>query len=169
MTSRWSAAALLAAVFFAGIAATLATLRVVEHRRAPAWESGPPQLWRGEPPPGRMGRTGSRMGVQPFVDRAGAELARARVTERMALRLGLTDDQRDRIEAAMERSRITAQERMNEVVPWLRSRMDSLNAEIEEILDPGQRERFRAFLLEDMERFRQRRGRPEARRPGMTP
>ena len=152
MKNRWSAAALLAAVFFAGIAATLGTLRVVENRRAPEWRAEGRQFWRGERPPrGSAMRPPSPMNAPPF-----SELARARVTDRMTRALQLTDDQRERIEAAMEERRVASQEAMNRVLPGLREQMDSLHAEIEAILTPEQQELFRDFMREDNERSRRR-------------
>ena len=77
-----------------------------------------------------------------------------RVTDRMAWALKLTDEQRDAIEEAMERSRADAQEAMNEVLPRLQSRLDTLQAEIERILSEEQREAFREFRRQDRARFR---------------
>ena len=86
----------------------------------------------------------------------------------MASALELTDEQRDAIEDAMERSRIAAQEAMAEVLPRLRSRLDSLHAEIDGILTEEQREAFRKFRREDRDRFR-REGRRWFRGPGPRP
>ncbi len=154
MSRKSSAIALLAAVFFAGVATTLAVLRVVDHRGGPgrAWERG--TVWQGERPPRPSARPGDfPRGGSPFM-----ELARTRVTDRMARVLELSDEQRTRIEDAFERRRISSQEAMNEVLPRLRSQMDSVNAEIERILTPEQRDAYRRFLREDRERFRRRGG-----------
>lgn len=154
MSRKSSAIALLAAVFFAGAATTLAVLRVVDHRGGPGWDFERRAVWQGERPsrpparPGELARGGS-----PFM-----ELARTRVTDRMARVLDLSDEQRARIEEAFERRRIASQEAMNEVLPRLRSQMDSINAEIERILTPEQRDAYRRFLREDRERFRRRGG-----------
>ncbi len=153
MNRRSSAIALLAAVFFAGVAATLATLRVVEHRRDPAPELERRTFWRGEPPP-RPDRRAGFPATPPFT-----ELARTRVTEHMTEALDLTDDQRVRIEEAFERRRVATQETMNRIMPRLRSQMDSLNAEIEGILSPEQRAAFEEYLNEDRDRFHRRGGR----------
>ena len=159
MTSRWSAVALLATVFLAGIAATLATLRVVASREGAAWEPEPRVSWRGEPPR-RVGRPPGARDVPPLM-----ELARTRVVEHMARSLDLTDEQRAQIEEAMERQRVAAQETMNRFLPDLRTHMQSLNAEIEGILTPEQREAFREFQREDRERFRRRGHWMERQRP----
>ena len=82
------------------------------------------------------------------------DLARMRVTDRMARALQLTDEQREAIEEAMERSRFAAQEAMEEVLPRLQSRLDSLHTEIDGILDEEQREAFRKFRSQDRNRFR---------------
>ncbi len=120
MNRKSSAVALLAAVFFAGVAGTLAVLRVVEHRDVAG--VGPPR----------------------------------RTAQHMTATLGLSDDQRTRIEQAMARRREAADEAMSRVLPALRSQMDSLNAEIEAILDDEQRAAFRDYLRDDRERFRRR-------------
>ena len=152
MSTKSSAAALLAAVFFAGVAGTLGVLRIVEHREEPAaWaprnRPGPERF------PGRM--PGGAPG--PF-----SELARMEFTERLADRLELTEDQRTRLEEVMDARRERTEELMRTVLPLLRGQTDSLQAEIEDILTPEQLETFRAF--EDRARFRGRRGQ-SGRRP----
>lgn len=154
MNRKSSAIALLAAVFFAGAATTLAVLRVVDHRGGPGWDWERRAVWQGERPPRPSARPGDLpRGGSPFM-----ELARSRVTDRMARVLELSDEQRAQIEEAFERRRIASQEAMNEVLPRLRSQMDSINAEIERILTPEQRDAYRRFLREDRERFRRRGG-----------
>ncbi len=158
MSRRSSAVALLAAVFFAGAATTLAVLRVVEHRSGSPWEPRLRAFWRGEAPPGRADRLPGLRGAPPFM-----ELARTRVTEHMTRALGLSDEQRSRIEDMLERRRLATQEAMNRILPGLRSQMDSVNAEIEAILTPEQRTAFREYLREDRERFRRGGQRPSRR------
>ena len=154
MSRKSSAIALLAAVFFAGAATTLAVLRVADHRSGSDWDSQRRAVWQGERPPRPSARPGDLpRGGSPFM-----ELARTRVTDRMARVLELSDEQRTQIEEAFERRRIASQEAMNEVLPRLRSQMDSINAEIERILTPEQRDAYRRFLREDRERFRRRGG-----------
>ena len=148
MSRGASAAALLAAVFFAGAATTLAVLRVAEQRADSG--SAPAAFRRGESPPDFAVRSLGRRGAPPF-----AKLARTRVTEDMTRRLGLTDEQRRRIEDALDRRRAASEEAMRRVLPILRGQRDSLNAEIEEILTDEQRAAFR----------KQTRGRSERRRP----
>ena len=159
MSRRSSAIVLLAAVFFAGAATTLALLRVAERRGGP----GPPAaaFWRGEQPRGRTIGSRDFPGGPPFT-----ELARTRVTEHMTETLGLTDEQRSRIEEAFDRRRAAAEEAMNRVLPTLQSQMDSLNAEIEGILTEEQRAAFRDYRREDRERFRRRGDWPTRGRAG---
>ena len=152
MSRKSSAIALLAAVFFAGVAATLAVLRVADRRSGPDWDSQRRAGWQGERPPRASARPGDfPRPASPFM-----ELARTRVTDRMARVLELTDEQRAQIEEAFERRRLASQEAMNEVLPRLRSQVDSINAEIERILTPEQRDAYRQLLREDRERFRRR-------------
>lgn len=148
MSRRSSAIALLAAVFFAGAATTLAVLRVVEQRGSGPRELQHRAFWRGEAPPGWADRLPGVRGASPFM-----ELARTRVTEHMTEALGLTDQQRSRIEDALEDRRVATQEAMNRILPGLRSQMDSVNAEIEAILTPEQRTAFQAYLRDDRARL----------------
>lgn len=152
MNRKSSAIALLAAVFFAGVATTLAVLRVADNRGGPGWNSQRRAVWQGERPP----RPSTRPGDLPRAGSPFMELARTRVTDRMARVLELSDEQRIQIEEAFERRRVASQEAMNEVLPRLRSQVDSINAEIERILTPEQRDAYRRYLREDRERFRGR-------------
>ena len=156
MSGRSTALALLAAVFFAGVATTLGVLRVVENRREPAAMDARP-AFRGESRQGPPRRPVSLGESRRFM-----ELARMQVTEHMTEAMDLTEEQRLRIEAAMDRSRLAGQEAMAEVLPLLQAQMDSLQAEIERILTPEQREAFQEFRREDRDRFRRGGG----RRPG---
>lgn len=140
MSTKTSALALLAAVFFAGVASTLGVLRVVEHREAVsrterrgAFARGPEgdRRFRMPRPPGVPG---SFMGPAPMI-----------LSERLAERLELTEDQRVQLEAVMEERRLTAEGIMEELFPRLRSQMDTLNTEIEAILTEEQVRIFREF------------------------
>ena len=147
MNAKYSAVAVLAAVFFAGIASTLAVLRVVEYRDGPAWEE------RSRRPP---------MNRPPFDGRPGgpggfAEMARMELSDRLAERLGLSDEQREALDEIMERRRQRAEDLMREFMPRLEGQTDSLRAEIEAVLTPEQQEVFREFSRRDRERFRRRR------------
>ena len=86
----------------------------------------------------------------------------------MAETLGLTDEQRSRIEDALDSRRAATEEAMSRVLPSLRSQMDSVNAKIERILTTEQRAAFREYQREDRERFRRRGGRPTRGRGGLT-
>ncbi len=163
MSRRSSAIAVLAAVFFAGAATTLALLRVAERRGETGFGPPPAAFWRAEQPRGRA------IGSRDFPGGPSlTELARTRVTEHMTETLGLTEEQRSRIEDAFDRRRAAAEEAMNRVLPTLQTQMDSLNAEIEGILTDEQRESFRDYLRHDRERFRRRGGGPTRGRGGRT-
>ena len=155
MSGRTVAAVVLAAVFFAGAATTLGVLRLLDHRHEPYAASGRPPFpddprLRGGP------RAGDARGPRPFFGEPHrlTDVARMRVTNRMARAVGLSDDQRAAIDSAMERSRAAAQEAMAEVLPQLQSRLDSLHAEIDMILSEEQRATFREFRRQDRDRFR---------------
>ncbi len=131
MTRKSSAIVLLAAVFLAGVATTLALQRLAEHR------------------PDRPDFRGGR------------------VPERMIRTLDLTEEQRSEVEAVLERRRANTEEVMADMLPALRSQMDSMHAEIERVLTPEQRELFLKSLREDRERFR--RGGPRRPPQGLGP
>ena len=117
---------------------------------------------RGERPPEMTRRPPNFRGPDRF-----DQLARMQVTDRMARTLGLSEEQREQIDAAMERSRVAAQQVMEGVLPRLQGQMDSLRAEIDGILTEDQRAAYREFQRQDRERFRRwtsRRGPPSRRR-----
>ncbi|MGI9628380.1 MAG: hypothetical protein ACR2QM_16215, partial [Longimicrobiales bacterium] len=101
MSTKFSAAALLAAVFFAGVAGTLGVLRVVEHQ-----DGSPEMRERVGRRGGVLGGSGSRGGTDRDGGRrfgpgfSGSELASMELSERLADRLELTDEQRVQVEAA---------------------------------------------------------------------
>lgn len=155
MNRRLTAALMLAAVFFAGVAATLGVLRLVESRgddrndffaRIDAREGRP------RPP---FERSGGGRGEAPW-----SELARLRVTDRLVRMLDLSDEQVEGIREAMDRNRADAQEVWEDVLPVLAAQRDSLDAQLERILTPEQHERFTRYLRDDRERgLRDRRSR----------
>lgn len=164
MRYKAAAAVVLAAVFLAGAAATLGVLHLVEHKR------GPTPVVARPPFPGDRGPRAPGPGDPRSLfgePRRYMEVAHSRVTDRMARALQLTDEQREAIDEAMERSRAAAQEAMAEVLPRLQGRLDSLQAEIDRILTDEQRETFREFRSRDRDRFR-REGRRWFRRPGRS-
>jgi len=166
MSSRSIAAIVLAAVFFAGAATTLGVLRLVEHQREPYAAFGRPPF-PDDPRPRGGERPGSPRMPRPLFDRSGryTEMARTRVTDRMARALQLTGEQREAIEAAMDRQHLAAQQAMADVLPRLHGFLDSLHAEIDGVLTEEQREAFREFRRQDRDRFR-RQGTRWFRRPG---
>jgi len=161
MNRRATAAALLAAVFFAGATVTLGVLRVIDNR-AETYAREDTRSRDSDQRPELARRPGGLPGPAEF-----DQLARIQVTGRMARSLRLSDEQREQIDAAMERSRVAAQQVMEGVLPRLRSQMDSLQIEIDAILTEDQRAAFREFQRQDRERFRRwtsRRGRSGGRR-----
>lgn len=161
MNRKATAAALLAAVFFAGAAVTLGTLRIMDNRPE-AYFGDDARFPRRDQPPELARRPGSIRGAPGF-----DQLARMQVTDRMARSLQLSDEQREQIDAAMESSRLAAQQVMEGVLPRLRSQMDSLQQEIDGILTEDQRAAYREFRRQDRERFRRwtsRRGPRDGRR-----
>lgn len=161
MNRRATAAALLAAVFFAGATVTLGVLRIMDNR-SEGYAREDTRFRESDHRPELARRPGGRRGPAEF-----DQLARIQVTDRMARSLQLSDDQREQIDAAMERSRVAAQQVMEGVLPRLRSQMDSLQIEIDGILTEDQRAAFREFQRQDRERFRRwtsRRGRSGGRR-----
>ena len=160
MSGRSTAATLLAAVFLAGVASTLGVLRLVEGRPPPGFVQEQPRD-RDDRPPGVIRRPAGMSESRRLM-----ELARMEVSEHLSSALNLTPEQRVAIEEAMERSRVEAQEVMSEFLPRLQGGMDSLQAEIERILTPGQRAAFLNFRREDRDRFRRGPGR-RFRPPGM--
>ncbi|MCY3613195.1 MAG: hypothetical protein OXH51_16850 [Gemmatimonadetes bacterium] len=161
MNRRATAAAVLAAVFFAGATVTLGVLRIMDNR-SEGYVGEDSRSLRPDQRPELARRPGGLRGPAEF-----DQLARIQVTDRMARSLQLSDGQREQIDAAMERSRVAAQQVMEGVLPRLRSQMDSLQIEIDGILTEDQRAAFREFQRQDRERFRRwtsRRGRPGGRR-----
>lgn len=149
MSRRFAALALLAAVFLAGVAATLGTLRIVESRAGteessvfrPDDRDGRPR----RPPDGRLqGANDSRRWT---------EVARLLVSERLTSAIGLSEEQVDGINRALERNQAASQAVWADVLPELQSQRDSLEAEIGRILTPEQRARFERILSSDRDRF----------------
>ena len=165
MNRKWTAALVLAAVFFAGAAGTLGVLRIVEHRGddyGRYFSRSGPRDFPGGRPPGERFRPGGPRGSRD--ERPWPELARLRVTERLAGALDLTEDQIAGIRDAMERYQADAQRVWDDVLPVLSAQRDSLDAEFERILTPEQLRRFSWFLDADHERGLRYRDRGRGRR-----
>ena len=165
MNRKWTAALVLAAVFFAGAAGTLGVLRIVEHRGddyGRYFSRNGPRDFQGGRPPGERFRPGGPGGGRD--ERPWSEIARLRVTERLARTLELTDDQIAGIRDAMERYQADAQGVWDDVLPVLSAQRDSLDAEFGRILTPEQLRRFNRFLNDDRERGLRYRDRGRGRR-----
>ena len=148
MSRRSLAASILAAAFFAGVAATLGVSRIVDHQR----DADSDAFFRAEHQDRRPTRP---PGERPDAIRQSqrwTELARLRVTERLINRLDLREEQLEGVMEAMDRSQSDAQEVWDDILPVLASQRDSLEAELGRILTPEQHVIFLTFLKADHER-----------------
>lgn len=136
---RWMAIAVLLSLFLSGVAVGAVA---VHFFRAPAQisrEFSPPEL-RDRPfstPP--FARDGDvrrpPVGARPaFVSE--------RVVRRLDRELELEPEQRDSVEAILQRQREVALEQLSDVAPRLRESVDSAVAQIRRLLTPEQRTRF---------------------------
>ena len=155
MSRRSTATLVLAAVFAAGVAATLGAVRIIESR-----DDRPAEFFvRNDARSDRSGRPpGDRPGG-PRGERQWSELVRLRVTERLSRTLGLTEEQVAEVREAMERHQAEAERVWEELLPVLAGQRDALNAELADILTAEQYERFQRFLRDDRERGRRSGGR----------
>jgi Spy/CpxP family protein refolding chaperone len=79
-----------------------------------------------------------------------------RFVEHLERQLGLTDGQRDEIEAILAESRIKADALRNKVLPEVRAHMEGTHERLLEVLTPEQREEFEELSTRHrgrMERF----------------
>jgi Spy/CpxP family protein refolding chaperone len=68
---------------------------------------------------------------------------RRHMVERLSRELSLTADQRNRLDSVMERQAAAFQKIQEETRPRIRALLDSSRVEIEKLLTPDQRERFK--------------------------
>lgn len=164
MSRRFAAIALLSAVFLAGGAATLGTLRIVEHRAGSERSAvfRPDRDRRPSRPPEERQQGGRD---EP---RRWSDMTRLLVSERLVKALDLSEEQVSEINLALDRNREDAQAFWADVLPVLQAQRDSLEAEIGRILTPGQRDRFSRILSIDRDRVQRsrdgRRSRDSGRR-----
>lgn len=149
MNRRSAALALLAAVFVAGAAATLGVQRIAEFRRDADQEAAFSTEIRERRGPRAGGERPDGPRQPPWT-----ELARLRVSTRLAEELGLTEDQTAGIREAFDRHQRDAQQVWDDILPVLSGQRDSLEAEIERILTPEQQQRFMRYLRADRDRMR---------------
>ena len=102
-------------------------------------------LWQGHAPwrPGALHPRGPMGHEGPFV-------------EHLDRQLGLTDEQRDEVEAILAESRIEADALRNKVLPEVRTHMEQTHERLMNVLTPEQREEFEALSSRHrsrMERF----------------
>ena len=137
MSRRFAAISLLAAVFLTGVAATLGTLRIVEHQ-ADAEQSA---VFRPDNRDRRPSRSPEeRPQGRRDEPRRWTEMTRLLVSERLVRALDLTEEQVNEINLALDRNQEAAQATWADVLPVLQSQRDSLEAEIGRILTPEQQE-----------------------------
>jgi hypothetical protein len=75
------------------------------------------------------------------------------LSHRLAERLDLSDQQRERIQDLMEERREKASRLLEEIGPSFQAQLDSMRVEIRALLDPSQREEFDRFQREGRELF----------------
>lgn len=164
MSRRFAALALLAAVFLAGVAATLGTLRIVESRA----EDEPSPVFRPDTPDRRPTRSPDARPQGREDSRRWTEVTRLLVSERLTRAVGLSEEQVEEINQALERHQEASQAVWADLLPVLESQRDSLQAEIGRILTPEQRERFDRIVTSDRDRYQRgrdgRRSRDSGRR-----
>ena len=148
MSRRFAALALLGAVFLAGVAATLGTLRIVEHQ-SDAEQSA---VFRPDNRDRRPPRSPEERPQERDEPRRWTEMTRLLVSERLVRALDLTEEQVNGINLALDRNQEAAQATWADVLPVLQSQRDSLEAEIGRILTPEQQETFSRILSSDRDR-----------------
>lgn len=147
-----AAAALLISVFVAGTVSGFAAFQVLDDPSpTPPWRDGRPGR-----KPGLMGPRMGPMGLFPDSSGPFPTLAPMILSERLSDRLGLSEDQLNRIHQIMEDRRAASSEILQELGPRLRSAIDSLELEIREVLSDDQQALFDEFMAEDRELFRRR-------------
>ena len=148
MSRRLGAAAVVAAVFLAGVAATLGTQRIVQHRA----DSQQSAVFSPEPRDRRPPRSPDERPQSRGESRRWSEMTRLLVSERLVRALDLTEEQVGEINLALDRNQEDAQAVWADILPVLESQRDSLESEINRILTPGQQERFSRILSMDRDR-----------------
>lgn len=148
MSRRFAAVALLSAVFLAGVAATLGTLRIVEHRA----DSERSAVFRPDTRDRRPPRSPEERPQGRDEPRGWAEMTRLLVSDRLVRALDLTEEQIDEIDLALDRNQEAAQAVWADVLPVLKGQRDSLEAEIGRILTTEQQDRFSRILSIDRDR-----------------
>lgn len=155
---KTAAAALLVSVFVAGALGGAVGVRLVDRRPwRPAGERGIPLDPMGGRPPGPGGMEGGpdRFGVAPMW-----------LADRLAADLDLTEEQRDQVSAILESRQARASNALEEIGPFLRAQLDSMNLEIRAILTSEQQVIFDQFVAREDERIFRRMGTSP---PGIPP
>jgi len=88
------------------------------------------------------------------------------LADRLASELSLSAEQKEEVGEILENRRQRASEAMEQMGPFLKAQLDSMNAEIRALLTPEQQERFDDFVAREDERMFRRGG---MSRPGSPP
>ncbi len=162
MSRRFAAIALLSAVFLAGVAATLGTLRIVEHRT----DSEQSAVFRPDTRDRRPTRSPEERPQGRDDSRRWTDMTRLLVSERLVRALDLTEEQVSEINLVLDRNREDAQAVWADVLPVLQAQRDSLEGQIGRILTPEQQDRFSRILSIDRDRVQRSRDSRRSRDSG---
>jgi hypothetical protein len=149
---RTAAAALLVAVFIAGVLGGAAGAKLLDRR---PWR---PEREHGIPFERMGGRAAWPGGMEGGPDRFG--VAPMWLADRLAAQLDLSEEQREEVAAILEARQTRASAALAEMGPFLRAQLDSMNMEIRAVLAPDQQERFDEFVAREDERIFRRGGIP---------
>lgn len=159
---KTAAAALLVSVFVAGALGGAVGVKLLDLR---PWRSGPdraaPFDRRGgeHPWPGGRESPRGRFGVDPML-----------IADRLDAQLALTEAQKEGVTAILEARQARASAALEEIGPFLKSQLDSMNLEIRALLSPEQQKRFDEFAAREDDRIFRRMGGPWPGAPrGMPP
>ena len=149
---KTAAAALLIAVFLAGILGGAAGTKMMDRRVGR----------HGGDQPDRFDRLGSTRpwmrGTEEGADRRG--LMPMWFTDRLARELDLTEEQREGIKDILDSRRQQADELMEQIGPRLKAELDSMQLEIRALLSPEQQLLFDQFQEREGERMFRRMSNP---------
>lgn len=153
LDNRLMAVGLMAAIFVSGAITGVFVTRATQPERPTfdrRWDGPRSEERSGDRSVERPDRSGERdrshRGGSPRDPRA---IMSSRAVDHLARRLELTPEQRDSVDAILERQRERAGAVFADIGPRLRTVLDSTNTQIREILDPGQQTEFDAIIQED--------------------
>jgi len=92
------------------------------------------------------------------------------IADRLDAQLALTEAQKEGVTAILEARQARASAALEEIGPFLKSQLDSMNLEIRALLSPEQQKRFDEFAAREDDRIFRRMGGPWPGAPrGMPP